>query len=45
MPQVCQPELRLQRRRVLGKPSVAHLHVPELALEHAERVFDMTSKF
>lgn len=31
----------MQLRLVLGQPSVAHLYVPELALDHPKRVFDL----
>lgn len=31
----------VQLRRVLGQPVVTHLCMPELALDHPERVFDL----
>jgi hypothetical protein len=40
-PQVGQRKQRVQLRRVLRQPAVAHLHMPELALDHPERMFDL----
>ena len=40
-PQVGQCKQRVQLRRVLGQPSVAHLHVPELTFDDPERVFHL----
>jgi hypothetical protein len=40
-PQVGQREQRLQLRRVLDQAPIADLHVPELLLDHAKRVFHL----
>ena len=40
--QFAQLEQRVQLRSVLGQPAVAHLHMPELALDHPERVSDLS---
>jgi len=40
-PQIAQCEQRVQLRRVLGKPSIAHFHMAELALDDPERVFHL----
>lgn len=40
-PQVGQGKQRMPLRSVLGRASVAHLHMPELAFDDAERVFDL----
>ena len=40
-PQVGQRKQRVQLRGVLLQPAVAHLDVPELALDHPERMLDL----
>jgi hypothetical protein len=40
-PQLGQRKQRVQLRRVLGQSSAAHLHMPELGLDHPDRVFDL----
>lgn len=40
-PQVGRCKQRVQLRGVLGQPAVALLRMPELALDHPERVFDL----
>jgi hypothetical protein len=40
-PQIRQGKQRDELGRVLGQPSVAHLRVPELALEHTERMLNL----
>jgi len=40
-PQIRQREQRPQLHGVLVQPSVAHLHIPELALDHPKRVLDL----
>lgn len=40
-PQVAQCKQREQLRRVLGQVSIAHLHMTELAFDHAKRVFHL----
>src|SRR5574343_865103 len=42
-PQVGEREQRMQLRGVLAQAPVAHLHMPELALDHAERVLHLRS--
>jgi hypothetical protein len=39
-PQVGQRERGLEVRRALRKPTVTHIDMPELPLDHAERVID-----
>lgn len=40
-PEVGQRKQRVQLRGVLGQSAVSHLHMPELALDHPERVLDL----
>ena len=42
-PEVSQRKQRVQLRGVLGQTVVARLHVPELALDHPKRVFQLGS--
>ncbi len=40
-PQIGQRKQRLQLRRVLGQAAIAHLHMPELALDDSERMLHL----
>ena len=40
-PRIGEREQRVQLRRVLHQPAVAHLHMPELALDDSERVLHL----
>lgn len=44
-PQIGERKHRVQLRRVLGQAAVAHLHVPELALDDTERVLHHEPRF
>lgn len=43
-PQIAQGKQVRQTRRVLCNAAIAHLRVPELLLDHTERMFDLGSR-